>query len=208
MPVHTGHPLASLAYKNWYWAFDQLFRDEQVDRIHRICMAKEEQEALTGNKKEAASADHNMRKNKVTWNDDAELYGMLWPHLNFVNAAAGWRFAITACEPLQYTIYYNSKNHYDWHIDSMPGDEGTDTIRKISAVVQLSDPAEYEGGDFNIATVEKDATDWSAWPVDIPQLKQRGAAIFFPSTLFHRVQPITNGTRRTLVAWFRGPAWR
>ena len=62
----------------------------------------------------------------------------------------------------------------------MPGDEGTDTIRKISAVVQLSDPAEYEGGDFNIATVEKDATDWSAWPVDIPQLKQRGAAIFFP----------------------------
>ena len=90
----------------------------------------------------------------------------------------------------------------------MPGDEGTDTIRKISAVVQLSDPAEYEGGDFNIATVDKDATDWSAWPVDIPQLKQRGAAIFFPSTLFHRVQPITNGTRRTLVAWFRGPAWR
>ena len=71
MTVHTGQPLASLAEKNWYYSFDQLFRPEQVDRIHRICMAKDEQEALTGDNKD--------RRPPITISEKTKSPGTMMP---------------------------------------------------------------------------------------------------------------------------------
>ena len=215
MATHTGSILSSIAEDCWYWYYNQLFTPAQVDRIHRICTKNEEQEALTGDNHDPDLADHTIRKNKVIWSSDDELFGMLFPKLNQANAAAGWNYNITCCEPCQYTIYYGDNNHYDWHTETssaMPTQGITaNTIRKISCVIQLSDAKDYEGGDFNLVSVdtekEGEAKTWQVRPVDIPHMKHKGAAIFFPSTLFHRVRPITNGTRRTLVTWFRGPKW-
>ena len=215
MATHTGSILSSIAEESWYWYYNQLFTPAQVDRIHRICTRNDEEEALTGDNHDPDLADYTIRKNKVIWSSDDELFGMLFPKLNEANAAAGWHYNITCCEPCQYTIYYGDNNHYDWHTDTsstMPTEGITaNTIRKISCVIQLSDAKDYEGGDFNLVSVdtekEGEAKTWQVRPVDIPHMKQKGAAIFFPSTLFHRVRPITDGTRRTLVTWFRGPKW-
>jgi len=129
--------------------------------------------------------------------------------------ATSFRFDIAGIFDNLQLLHYKTGHHYDWHTDTsstMPTEGITaNTIRKISCVIQLSDAKDYEGGDFNLVSVdtekEGEAKTWQVRPVDIPHMKQKGAAIFFPSTLFHRVRPITNGTRRTLVTWFRGPKW-
>jgi PKHD-type hydroxylase len=98
--------------------------------------------------------------------------------------------------PFQYTIYDSAEGgHYDWHVDLV-----TKSIepRKISLSLQLSDPSRYEGCNLELA------------PGDGTYVAERarGALIAFPSYVLHRVAPIESGTRKSLVIWINGPAFR
>lgn len=90
---------------------------------------------------------------------------------------------------LEYTSN-ETKQHYDWHIDVGGGNSYG---RKISMVVQLSDPSDYEGGELQVDEGK---------PVTMP--KERGSVILFPSYMRHRVTPVTRGTRWSLVIWVQG----
>ena len=70
--------------------------------------------------------------------------------------------------------------------------------RKLSLVVQLSDPEDYEGGDLEIYTGHE--------PLVVK--KKKGMTAFFPSYQLHGVTPVTKGTRYSLVVWVHGPAFR
>jgi len=83
---------------------------------------------------------------------------------------------------------------FRWHSDTVP----EDMTRKISISVPLSEPAEYDGGQFEF-------NENGAITV-VPQ--HAGCPVIFPSWLLHRVSPVTRGSRYSLVAWIRGPAWR
>ena len=97
---------------------------------------------------------------------------------------------------LQYTIYRGSKEqHYDWHFDRLI--DYQDFERKISGVVMLSDPDEYEGGDFEIIINGNPEEVQTHRPL-------KGEIIFFSSTFPHRVTPVTGGTRKSLVFWVEG----
>jgi PKHD-type hydroxylase len=100
------------------------------------------------------------------------------------------------CEPMQY-LQYDSliEAHYGAHIDCGPLNVPP---RKLSVVLQLTDPSEYEGGDLEIITSDE--------PVKVP--KKRGALILFPSFRLHRVTPVTKGLRKTIVGWIAGPSFR
>ena len=102
-----------------------------------------------------------------------------------------WNFDIWGYhDSLQYTRYYGNGGHYDWHADLGPGLSN----RKLSVVLQLSDPSEYEGGDLEINPGGNIMT--------VP--KEMGLICFFPSFLLHRVTPLTSGNRITLVTWLCG----
>jgi PKHD-type hydroxylase len=97
-------------------------------------------------------------------------------------------------EQIQLTNYHeNNKGMYGWHQDF--GAAGNS--RKMSLVLQLSDPEEYEGGQLQLLT-SKD-------PINIP--KKRGLIVVFPSWTVHQVTPVVKGTRQTLVTWVSGPAF-
>ena len=72
--------------------------------------------------------------------------------------------------------------------------------RKLSCVIQLTDPNKYEGGDFELIDVGQcpPAQD----------LRGQGTVIFFPSFFMHRARPVTRGVRHSIAAWFEGPKWR
>ena len=70
--------------------------------------------------------------------------------------------------------------------------------RKLSLVVQLSDPFEYEGGNLQIKTGQEEQN----------VRKQRGLIVAFPSYVLHQVTPVTTGSRQSLVAWVSGPAFK
>ena len=88
----------------------------------------------------------NKRRSKVAWVYNAMVQDLLYAYVQQAASVIGVD-VIKQCE-IQYTIYEGSKQgHYDWHHDVDWGNNsGQD--RKLSITVQLSDPAEYEGGDF------------------------------------------------------------
>jgi PKHD-type hydroxylase len=98
---------------------------------------------------------------------------------------------------MQYTVYYGDREgHYDAHIDSSAN---TQCPRKLSIVLQLTDPAEYEGGELQIINDSRS-------PLAVQ--KARGLVAAFPSFALHKVTPVTKGIRKTIVIWITGPAFR
>lgn len=141
--------------------------------------------------------DNNYRRSKIhfipkNWKF-AELYLKIF---NFICGINNEKFKFNLSEissPIQYTEYDESyKGHYNWHIDMGNGEHST---RKLSVVIQLSDPSEYEGGELQISK----GGDISTCD------KTKGTIITFPSFVLHRVTPVTKGTRRSLVLWISGP---
>lgn len=163
---HEGQILATTFENNWYWYYESLFWPEQIMRIREICEKGEEEEALTYGIENPENADHTIRKNKVSWHDNEELYSMIRPTIADVNHQTGWNYNITAIEPFQYTVYYGDQNHYHWHTDTILNDRTLspdypadhilkNTIRKISCSIQLTDPSEYDGGEFELLSLKE-----------------------------------------------------
>ena len=71
--------------------------------------------------------------------------------------------------------------------------------RKLTAVVQLTDPSEYQGGDFEVFADSKP---------DVNEIRTLGTSIFIPSFLDHQATPVTSGVRYSLACWFDGPKFR
>jgi len=98
-------------------------------------------------------------------------------------------------EPFKYMVYHGADSgHFDWHVDNgvLP------SPRKLSASLQLTDGALYEGCDLEIHGCYPMAT----------APRERGTLIVFPSYVLHRVTPIRSGTRKALVLWCTGPQFR
>ena len=96
-------------------------------------------------------------------------------------------------------LRYENTDKYDWHLDI--GKNET-SVRKISAIIQLSDEQDYEGGDFefSIANDEGDENYFGT--------RKKGSLILFPAFLGHRVRPITKGVRYSIVTWILGDAFK
>ena len=90
---------------------------------------------------------------------------------------------------------YEVGGHFDWHKDHGKGEI---SVRKLTLVIQLSHPEDYEGGDLEFLG-EKTSE---------PELKEYGTAVIFPSFVYHRVAPITSGQRTSLVCWISGTPFR
>ncbi len=107
-------------------------------------------------------------------------------------------------EDLQYTVYDEPGAFYTWHQDGL---DATVAHRKLSVVVQLSEPDDYVGAGLEFLEVADDYDNDRA--VDYAdRSRARGAAIVFPSFEYHRVRPLERGIRRSLVAWVSGPPFR
>ncbi|HEV2748866.1 MAG TPA: 2OG-Fe(II) oxygenase [Allosphingosinicella sp.] len=98
----------------------------------------------------------------------------------------------TMAEPLQIMRYAVGSHFRTWHTDA-----GTDRLggRILSVSVELSDLADYAGGNLEIVP-------HALGPRTLP----RGGARIFPSRTLHRVTPVTRGVRFALVNWVGAPS--
>ena len=143
-------------------------------------------------------APPKIRKSRVNFLKRSEfgyMYDILFKMIQTCNDQL-YNFSITGLnEDIQFTEYDESyQGHYSWHTDL---GSGTSSTRKLSIVVQLSDPREYEGCEFQYKIGDDDVT--------VP--KEKGSVLIFPSFMLHRVTPITKGTRRSLALWINGPSF-
>ena len=139
------------------------------------------------------------RKGKVSWiiNDDLKQY--FFDSLQEINIAAKWYLNITSISDIQYGIY-DVGDYYNWHIDQFTGPNEGD-VRKISMTCFLNE--DYGGGELDIELNKPDCKDGRY----LSFKEKSGSIIFFHSDAWHRVRPVTSGIRKSLVAWFSGPAY-
>ena len=123
-----------------------------------------------------------------------QIFSKVWGYVTDANIQAGWNFNLTTCEPFQYTEY-SLNQKYDWHIDNRFDEED---VRKLSFTLLLTD--DHEGGDFQFE-LGSPGDDLRITTISM----KKGDLVIFPSYIWHRVTPVKDGTRKSLVGWCRGP---
>jgi PKHD-type hydroxylase len=200
---------------NYYWYFKSAVPSRICDEIVKYGLSKTEIIARTGEygrKKLTKNEIKDMKRKRnsdLVWMDDAWIYKELQPFVHLANEHAGWNFNWERSESCQFTKY-KINQYYDWHCDSysLPYTEGNSKgmIRKLSMTCQLTDGSEYEGGEleFDFRQYDPHMRDESKHLQKATEILPKGSIIVFPSFVWHRVKPVTKGTRYSLVMWSTG----
>ena len=79
-------------------------------------------------------------------------------------------------------------------------------VRKLSVTCQLTDGLEYKGGDleFDFRNYDPPLRNEKYHVIKTPKTLSKGSVVVFPSFLWHRVKPVTEGIRYSLVMWNLG----
>ena len=165
--------------------------------------------------------DLQRRDSKNAWvTTNHWIGGLVWNYFNKVNDEF-FHYDLDQIdnEQIQYT-HYGINQKYNWHQDEgissfyKPQSDGarnganivqdwintsSNKIRKLSVIIQLSNPDDYEGGVTQLRDVDDTL-------YNVP--KERGTIVFFDSRLYHRAKMVSGGLRKSLIAWAIGPQWR
>ena len=185
-PFSNAYP----PFINW----DDAFNSEELDHIQNLA----KKASIEGKVGDNAQVVDSIRRSKISWIQDTEdnifIFDRLANVVNQINADY-YHFSLHSfAESIQLTNYdFSEQGHYSWHQDI-----GHAHSRKLSLVLQLSDPKEYEGGNLQILIKSEPETI----------RKQRGGITVFPSWALHRVTPVVSGNRQTLVAWVTGERFK
>jgi PKHD-type hydroxylase len=159
-------------------------------------------------KKEALKELKTRRNSNVAWLNDPWIFNQIHPYIYSANKNAGWNFEWDWTESAQFTIYGKGQ-YYNWHCDSWdepynnPQDKNVHgKCRKLSVTVSLNDSSEYKGGELEFDLRNK--APGVKTIVKCNQIKPMGSIVVFPSFIWHRVTPVTKGTRYSLVMWNLG----
>lgn len=193
---HVLTPYATNVEPFAWW--ENGFTDQELNWLQEQAMKAEQRARVGGN----ATGDDlaRIRRSQVSWlnktQDTAWVYEKLAHIASSLNAQY-YRFDLTGFgEALQLTNYDQSEHGmYGWHVDY---GGNVAPSRKLSMVLQLTDPSQYEGGNLQIMTTGDPNT----------VRKQRGFVVVFPSYVLHQVTPVTKGSRQSLVSWITGPAFK
>ena len=180
-------------YKDAYWYWKGAVDDKWIKEIHKLAKKKKLRKATVGDKLEVKG---DMRKSNITFFPEAWVHEKLHPFITEANKRAGWNFEWFRTEDVQYTEY-RLNQFYDYHVDCHSIPTPNNRQRKLSVSVSLNDSSEYEGGAFKIMLSPQEV-------IEVPQLKKKGTVVVFPSTSWHKVEPVTKGKRYSLVAWAEG----
>ena len=204
---------------NYYWYFTGVLTPKFCDDIIAYANQQKEVMALTGgygdkklNKQEVLDLKRK-RNSDLVWLSEPWIYKEIHPYVRMANKNAGWNFQWDRSEPCQFTKY-KLNQYYDWHNDpwSTPykrkniNDPDNGRIRKLSMTCQLTDGSEYTGGEleFDFRDYDPHMRDESKHIKQVKEILPKGSIVIFPSHLWHRVKPVTRGTRYSLVVWHLG----
>ena len=176
-----------------YYYFTNVFTEQELEQIIEVGESQPKIKATTvGEDISLEVSDY--RVSDIAWLSNNPKTSWVYDRIADLAIKANsemWNFDIWDFQDdLQYTSYYGNGGHYDWHADLGVGISN----RKLSVVLQLSNPDEYEGGELQMNT--------GGSILNVP--KEKGLICFFPSFVLHRVTPLSSGLRRSLVTWLCG----
>jgi len=190
---------------NGEWCyFRSRFSKEDCDKILNLGLQIEPKESSLGvaGLNENQNTDYRRSKVRFIQSDNTDfqfLFDEIWK-MGIMANRQWFNFHITNLSFLQLAEYDESyQGEYKKHHDVFWVNNDK-YHRKLTCVIQLTDPSEYEGGEFELF-------DLAEYP-NKEELKEQGTVIFLPSFIPHMVHPVTKGTRYSLTAWFEGNKWQ
>jgi PKHD-type hydroxylase len=209
--------------QNYYYYFQSVLTPRFCEDLIKYGISQQEQLAVTGGQADKISKGENLssedlkdlkkkRDSNIVWLNDRWIYKEIQPFIHQANKLAGWNFDWDYSESCQFTKY-KLNQFYDWHCDSWelpyadPNNKDTNgKIRKLSVTCSLSDPKDYKGGEleFDFRNMDPDKKSIRK----CAEISPRGSIVVFPSHVWHRVKPVTKGTRYSLVIWNLGYPFR
>jgi len=191
------YDLKTFDQSSFYYFYRNTFSNYEIEKIISICNKLPTKEATLSSDNKI---DKTYRESTISWipvNSQTNwIYQRFSEYINKANESF-FQYNLTKIEKLQFTRYYgNQKGFYAPHIDSNFGHFYEN--RKLTFVMQLTDPSEYEGGTLKLYL----GRDGDSIP------KEKGLITFFPSHILHECTPVTSGTRCTLVGWIHGPKFK
>lgn len=173
------------------------FDTQEIETIIRIAKTRIQGTAELEN----GISNSAVRNCAISWievdNESKHLFVKLSDIVNSLNEKF-YKYDLTEMESLQYTEYNaETSDFYTSH-----SDDGYrfNLFRKLSVSVQLSDPADYKGGE--LIFYRNTLNESTMAP------KELGTVIVFPSFVIHEVKKITAGSRTSLVTWINGPRFK
>jgi len=180
--------------------WENAFSNEKLDWLQQ--RAKEKKvKAQVGNGA-CGVVNPDIRRSDISWMANTPETSWVFDALAHIVSSLNaqyFRFDLVGFgEQIQLTNYDSAENGmYGWHVDFGGGFDAPS--RKLSVVLQLSDPSEYEGGVLELRPNAEEI---------VRMRKQRGFITVFPSWTLHQVTPVTQGTRQSLVLWVTGPPFK
>lgn len=189
--------------KELFWYFDSAISNKDCDKIIKHGLSKRKMKATVGKDNESKK-NLNIRDSNVVFLHDKWIHDMINNFVRTANQNAKWDFNLTRAEQVQFTVY-KKQQFYHWHQDCWGHANEHNLNRKLSVIVQLTDPKKYVGGDLEFFSYDPSVKGNKAIVNTQSMAKNKGTVVVFPSYTFHRVKPVTKGTRYSLVNWIQGP---
>jgi len=178
---------------------DSGFNDQQLDEIVQLGQNSQIEEGRLA----TGETDNKTRTCTLSWlyptANTQWMFDGVFAVMKRLNNTY-YKFILDQYEPLQFTNYQEDRSEfYAPHLDAAFGIKSQMTSRKLSLVLQLTDPSKYQGGDL-LMHIGRDK------PIAVP--KKRGSVVVFPSFILHEVTPVKSGHRNSLVTWAHGPLFK
>lgn len=194
--------------KSWWYYFAGAIEPFEVQYVLDYAKRLPSKEGSVGHGNGKTAISKSMRNSTVKWLERDHITRWLFDRTAICVGKSNrecFNFELPN-EPyyhfnqFQFTEYSSKgEQHYDWHIDNnWTTQTPASWDRKLSVVIQMTDPSKYEGGRLEF--------DGMLIPED--QFRNPGDMVIFPSFLKHRVTPVTKGKRQSLVTWINGPRFR
>lgn len=171
---------------------ESLGKEDILSNLDDSCIAPSEQNPGLKNT--------DVRKSKTTFFDTSNWIAGFIDYYVMRSNRENFNYNLTHIDhnSLQYTEY-QSGEFYNWHIDALPFLENTDSQRKLSFSLQLSDSTDYSGGDLQFHDVYENKSYFAS--------REKGTLIIFDSRVRHRVRKVKSGKRKSIVGWYCGPSF-
>jgi PKHD-type hydroxylase len=161
-------------------------------------LKKNQQESTVFFKNGQQQLSQKIRSSFTSWinlNDVPDILQKINFFVDEINNI-NWRFKINYLGESSIVSYLNPKDNYNWHTDW--NSSVSSCNRKISVLIQLSDPSNYQGCRLQIKMGKYSNHSFT---------NELGSILIFPSFLLHRATKLISGERDVLVMWYHGDSF-